>query len=83
MTTLVVFVIATTGEGEAPQTMQDSWKFLLRSDLPPNSLQKVNFSVFGLGDSSYALFNAMAKKLTARLIQLGANLIHKVGLGDH
>ncbi|CDW72589.1 nadph-dependent diflavin oxidoreductase 1 [Stylonychia lemnae] len=63
--------------------MINSWKFLLRSDLPKNSLQQLNFSVFGLGDSSYEKFNAMAKKLTQRLIDLGANLFHKVGLGDY
>ena len=79
----VIFVIATTGDGEAPDTMTKSWKFLLRRDLPKNSLEKLNFSVFGLGDSSYVLFNAMAKKLTQRLLDLGAKLFHKVGLGDH
>ena len=35
---LVVFIIATTGEGEAPASMFNSWNFLLRKDLPPNSL---------------------------------------------
>ena len=80
---LVVFIIATTGEGEAPTSMVNSWNFLLRKDLPPNSLEKLNFTVFGLGDSSYELFNAMAKKLTQRLIDLGSKLIHKVGLGDY
>ena len=78
-----IFIIATTGEGEAPQTMLNAWQFLLRKDLPPNSLKNLNFSVFGLGDSSYALFNAMAKKLTQRLLDLGATLFHKVGLGDY
>mmetsp|Transcript_9283 Transcript_9283/g.6644 ORF Transcript_9283/g.6644 Transcript_9283/m.6644 type:complete len:101 (+) Transcript_9283:230-532(+) len=63
--------------------MMNSWKFLLRKDLPSDSLKSLNFTVFGLGDSSYSLFNAMAKKLTQRLINLGANLFHQVGLGDH
>ena len=63
--------------------MIDPWKFLLRRDLPANSLKQVNFSVFGLGDSSYELFNAMAKKLTQRMLDLGANLFQKVGLGDY
>ena len=63
--------------------MLNAWKFLLRSDLPANSLKQLNFSVFGLGDSKYELFNAMAKKLANRLLSLGANLFHKVGLGDH
>ena len=83
LTKLVVFIIATTGEGDPPQSMIEGWKFLLRRDLPANSLKQVNFSVFGLGDSSYALFNAMAKKLTQRMLDLGANLFQKVGLGDY
>lgn len=46
-------------------------------------MKNLNFTVFGLGDSSYEKYNAMAKKLTQRLLDLGANLIHKVGLGDY
>jgi sulfite reductase alpha subunit-like flavoprotein len=38
-TSLVIFVVATTGDGEAPSTMRKAWKFLLRSDLPPGSLK--------------------------------------------
>jgi sulfite reductase alpha subunit-like flavoprotein len=75
--------VATTGDGEPPSSMIKSWKFLLRKDLPSNSLKNLKFTVFGLGDSSYALFNAMAKKLTKRLLDLGASLIHEVGLGDY
>lgn len=75
-------MIATTGDGEPPQTMLNAWQFLLRRDLPASSLRQVKFSVFGLGDSSYAIFNAMAKKLTQRMLDLGATLFHKVGLGD-
>ena len=63
--------------------MLKAWKFLLRRDLPANSLRALKFTIFGLGDSSYALFNAMAKKLAQRLLDLGANLFHKVGLGDY
>ena len=80
---LVVFIVATTGDGDPPTMMLNSWRFLLRKDLPPNSLENLKFTVFGLGDSSYELFNAMAKKLTQRLLDLGAKLIHKVGLGDY
>ena len=71
---LIVFIVSTTGEGEVPETMKNTWKFLLRSDLPPQSLKSLSFTVFGLGDSSYALFNAAAKKLAKRLINLGATL---------
>lgn len=70
---IVVFVISTTGQGEPTATMKRSWKFLTRKDLPSNSLSNVNFTVFGLGDSSYEIFNAMARKLYQRMLQLGAN----------
>ena len=34
----VVFIVATTGDGDPPTSMLNSWKFLLRKDLPSNSL---------------------------------------------
>ena len=34
----VIFVIATTGDGEPPPDMLKAWRFLLRTDLPANSL---------------------------------------------
>jgi sulfite reductase alpha subunit-like flavoprotein len=80
---LVVFIVATTGDGDPPTTMINAWRFLLRKDLPPMSLANLRFTVFGLGDSSYDKFNAMAKKLTQRLLDLGAQLFHKIGLGDY
>ena len=79
----MIFIIATTGEGDPPESMLKSWKFLLRKDLPSNSLKALNFSTFGLGDSSYELFNVMAKKLTQRLIDLGASIFHEMALGDY
>lgn len=79
---IVVFIISTTGQGEPTATMKKSWKFLTRKDLPKDSLKEVNFTVFGLGDSSYEIFNAMARKLYQRLIQLGANSFHDRALGD-
>ena len=81
--TRVVFIVATTGEGEAPASMIKTWRFLLRKDLPSNSLTQINFAVFGLGDSSYEFFNAMATKLTKRLLQLGATQMIETGLGDY
>ena len=70
---IVIFIISTTGQGEPTATMVQSWKFLTRKDLPADSLTNVNFTVLGLGDSSYEIFNAMARKLYQRLLQLGAN----------
>lgn len=49
----VVFVCATTGQGDEPANMSKFWRFLLRKSLPPSSLSAVRFAVVGLGDSSY------------------------------
>ena len=79
---LVFFVCSTTGEGNAPDNMARFWRFLLRKDLPKTVLARMNFAVFGLGDSSYSKFNAVARRLGARLLQLGASEIVARGLGD-
>jgi sulfite reductase alpha subunit-like flavoprotein len=79
---IIVFIVATTGQGEPTATMKKSWKFLTRKDLPSDSLSNLNFTVFGLGDSSYEIFNAMARKLYQRLTQLGATWFHERALGD-
>ncbi len=61
---------------------QTCWRFLLRRELPPTSLQKLRFAVLGLGDSSYEKFNFVGKKLYRRLLQLGAQPIHRRGDAD-
>ncbi|KAI8115673.1 hypothetical protein FF38_10877 [Lucilia cuprina] len=80
--TLVLFVVATTGDGDEPDNMRNSWKFLLRRSLPSNSLENMKFACLGLGDSSYAKFNYASKKLNKRLQQLGAKQIIPLGLCD-
>lgn len=76
----VLFVVATTGQGDAPDNMKQFWRFLLRKSLPMNSLQGVQVAVLGLGDSSYPKFNFVGKMLQRRLVQLGA--IEIVPRGD-
>jgi sulfite reductase alpha subunit-like flavoprotein len=51
---LVLFFVSTTGDGELPDNTKSFWRFLLRRDLPSNSLTNTTVAVFGLGDSSYA-----------------------------
>ncbi|XP_034233950.1 NADPH-dependent diflavin oxidoreductase 1 [Thrips palmi] len=78
----VVFVCSTTGQGEEPDNMKMFWKFLLRKNLPTNSLRSLKFAVLGLGDSSYAKFNYAAKKLFRRLSNLGGTSLLPLGLAD-
>ena len=55
--------------------------FLLRKSLLASSLSNLKYSIFGLGDSSYAKFNAAARRLNTRLNQLGGIEICCIGLG--
>lgn len=79
---MVIFLISTTGDGDMPTGMLKFWQFLLIKDLPKTSLQNLRFSVFGLGDSSYAKFNYGARKLRNRIIQLGAVEVVGSAFGD-
>lgn len=79
---LVVFVCSTTGQGDPPDNMKNFWRFLFRKSLPAGSLCRLDCAVLGLGDSSYPKFNFIAKKLSKRLLQLGANALLPVGLAD-
>ncbi|XP_044174557.1 NADPH-dependent diflavin oxidoreductase 1-like [Acropora millepora] len=79
---VVIFVCSTTGQGDEPDNMKKFWRFILRRNLPSNSLCGVCFAVLGLGDSSYPKFNFIAKKLYKRLIQLGGTSLLSLGLAD-
>ncbi|PSN42116.1 hypothetical protein C0J52_02968 [Blattella germanica] len=79
---VVVFVCSTTGQGEEPDNMKKFWRFLLRKNLPADSLKGMRYAVLGLGDSSYVYFNYAAKKLHRRLLQLGAQPFLELGLAD-
>lgn len=78
----VVFVCATTGQGDPPDNMRNFWRFIFRKSLPAGSLCQLDCAVLGLGDSSYPKFNFVAKKLQKRLQQLGASMLLPVGLAD-
>jgi sulfite reductase alpha subunit-like flavoprotein len=62
--------------------MRRFWRLLLQKRLRANALGHLEFSVFGLGDSSYEKYNAAARRLRQRLLQLGATEIAPIGLGD-
>ena len=57
------------------------WRFLRDPRLPSNSLAKVHIAVLGLGDSTYDKYNAAARMMHMRLLQLGANPLE--GIGGH
>lgn len=77
-----IFVCSTTGQGNHPTNMQQFWKYLLLRKHSNTSLKHVQFTVFGLGDSSYSKYNFVAKKLLRRLYQLGSIPFYEKGFAD-
>lgn len=79
---LLIFIIATAGDGEAPRSMARLWTAMRAARLRSDTLAGVDVAVFGLGDRSYQKFNAAARRLATRLGDLGANLVVPLALGD-
>lgn len=75
LTGIVLFVVATTGDGDAPDNGIALWDALAAAE--PGDIDGLKFSVLGFGDSSYADFCGFARKLDARLDHLGAYRIHE------
>ncbi|CAO1616719.1 unnamed protein product [Sympodiomycopsis kandeliae] len=83
LSTPVIFLIATAGNGSFPTISEPSWQQLLSTHLSLNStLKAMKFAIFGLGDSSYPRFCWPERMLRKRLIDLGAEEIAEKGEGD-
>ncbi|MEM9140833.1 MAG: flavodoxin domain-containing protein, partial [Pseudomonadota bacterium] len=67
----LLIIAATFGEGEPTDNAQTFYKALMAQDAPPLP-QSLNYSVCGMGDSSYTHFNKIGRDLDARLAELGA-----------
>ncbi|EPQ29480.1 uncharacterized protein PFL1_03235 [Pseudozyma flocculosa PF-1] len=79
------FVMATYGEGEPTDNAVGLMEFLDGEDVQfsnGSSLDNLNYVIFGLGNRTYEHYNAIARKLDARLESLGAKRIGERGEGD-
>jgi sulfite reductase (NADPH) flavoprotein alpha-component len=70
----VALLVATFGEGEPTDNAAKFYAALMAEDCPPLPAS-LNFSVCGLGDTSYADFNKCAADIDARLEELGATRV--------
>jgi len=76
----VAFFIATCGQGAMPANGRNFFKELCARTEPFK--KGTNFMVFGLGDSSYYFFCKAAKEVEAKMEDLGAVKLLKLGVGD-
>jgi sulfite reductase (NADPH) hemoprotein beta-component len=86
----VLFVTSTAGQGEPPQNGRKFFKLVnaaVATEAKP--LEKLKYSVFGMGDSHYwprpedaHYYNRPGKELDAKLSALGGERIAELGLGD-
>ncbi len=77
----VLIVCSTFGEGEPPDNAKNFYTALMSDDaaaLPAT----VNFSVCGLGDSSYADYNQCGQEINQRLTELGATPCQELVICD-
>ncbi|MES9993821.1 MAG: flavodoxin domain-containing protein [Candidatus Thiodiazotropha sp.] len=70
---LLVVVISTQGEGEPPESAYELFKYLKGVKAP--QLDRLQYAIFGLGDSSYEHFCQAAKELDGLLQGCGAKTL--------
>ncbi|CZR43692.1 putative NCP1-NADPH-cytochrome P450 reductase [Fusarium proliferatum ET1] len=87
--TIVFFILASYGDGEPTDNSEQFYNFLTDEDddgpfdrLREHGLQNLSYSAFGLGNSSYAHFNAVVRKVDERLQLCGARRLGPVGEAD-
>jgi NADPH-ferrihemoprotein reductase len=84
---VVMFVLATYGEGEPTDNAVDFYEFITGEDVsfanaadPP--LGNLKFVAFGLGNNTYEHYNSMVRDVTAAIEKLGGTRIGTAGEGD-
>ncbi|KAF1698702.1 assimilatory sulfite reductase (NADPH) flavoprotein subunit [Pseudoxanthomonas jiangsuensis] len=77
---LLYVVISTQGEGDPPDDAIGFTEFLNGKRAP--KLPELKFAVLGLGDTSYADFCGIARKIDARLAELGGQRVADLGQAD-
>lgn len=79
---MMLCVCSTTGQGDTPDNMVTFWNKIMKKSFDIELINKLEFGVIGLGDSSYEKYNFIAKKLFRRFIQLGGRPLLDICLCD-
>jgi len=79
---MVIFLVATYGEGEPTDNSREFHDWLSNGDLPDNVFENVNYTVFGLGNTTYEHYNRMGRSFDKLLKKYGAHTVYARGEGD-
>lgn len=82
---IVMFVLATYGEGEPTDNAVEFYEFLRSDDVNftnGTSLDNLHYVAFGLGNNTYEHYNSMVRNVDSTLTTLGAHRIGTAGEGD-
>ena len=82
---LIVFVLATYGEGEPTDNAVEFYEFLSNEDVSfseGSSLANLKYVIFGLGNNTYEHYNLMVRNVDKFLTRLGGERIGEAGEGD-
>ncbi|KAI0132505.1 NADPH-cytochrome P450 reductase [Xylariales sp. AK1849] len=84
---VVMFVLATYGEGEPTDNAVDFYEFISGEDVTLSesadpALGNLNYVAFGLGNNTYEHYNSMVRNVDKALQKLGAHRIGAAGEGD-
>ena len=79
---IVSFFISTYGEGDFPDGSFSFEQFIITASDDALSLNNVDFTIFGLGNSTYEFYNGAAKKCRKYLVGAGATQLGPLGEGD-
>jgi len=78
---VVVFIVSTTGVGEAPENSRVFGQYI--GHLPNGSLPNLQYAIMGLGDMNYGeTFQAFPLFMDGHLQRCGAQRLYHRGVGD-
>lgn len=87
---VVMFVLATYGEGEPTDNAVDFYEFIsgdtvsfsMGGEREDSPLTSVKYVAFGLGNNTYEHYNSVVRNVTKHMDALGANRVGAIGEGD-
>jgi len=67
----IIIICSTTGNGDPPENSSKFWRKIKNKNLHNHLLEKIHYTVLGLGDTNYDKFCQMGKNLDKRFQNLG------------